>query len=91
MYSFYIDIFFFSSIITKGEVKVNIGRAAKSAPSDDGYGRIFRTRGGFSKGCFVVYFGIKFAFEVEVLGFITIRGGNSCRGSCSCRVLFVST
>ena len=52
-------------------IKVNIDGAAKGSPGHAGCGGIFRNCRGFSKGCFAKYLGIKFAFEAEILGFIT--------------------
>ena len=56
----------------QGWIKVNIDGSARGAPGRSGCGGVFRTSRGFVKGCFSVFLGIKYAFEAELTGKITV-------------------
>lgn len=54
-----------------GWIKVHTDGTTQGAPAFDTCGGIFRTCRGFVKGCFWTPSGISFAFEPELMGFMT--------------------
>ena len=56
---------------SRGWIKCNIDGSAHSSPGMVGCDGIFRTCHGFTKCCFSKGIGIRFAFEAEMLAFVT--------------------
>ena len=57
---------------SRGWIKCNIDSSALGSPDMAGCGGIFRTCRGFTKCCFSKGIGVHFAFEAEMLAFITV-------------------
>ena len=47
-----------------------IDEATRGSPGHSGCGGVFLTWRGFVKGCFLIYLGVKFIFESEMMGLI---------------------